>query len=252
MNNALVNRTGMTPLFFFFGRHPRVPASLDLPQTSLDPRSLEFVTSFQNRVQQALDRGKESQVQLIRDMAPRRDPTVQFRVGDQAWLRSDECPIPGNKHFKYPWTGPFTILAVTPSTATLELPEHWRLLSSTFHFDKLRPFRPRPDIVGASSPPPPPALIQDGQAWYEVERIVKHEARGRRQRDGHRAMHYMIRFKGYSDAYNVWRSASVLEAQGCAPHIAHYHQLFNIPLPSAGPLAAGGMGGEVGGRGGGV
>jgi transposase InsO family protein len=252
MNNALVNRTGMTPLFFFFGRHPRVPASLDLPQTSLDPRSLEFVTAFQNRVQQALDKGKESQVQLIRDMAPRRDPTVQFRVGDQAWLRAEECPIPGNKHFKYPWTGPFTILAVTPSTATLELPEHWRLLSSTFHFDKLRPFRPRPAAVGPSIQPPPPALIQDGQAWYEVERIVKHGARGRRQRDGHRPMHYMVRFKGYSDAYNVWRPASTLEAQGCASHIAHYHQVFNIPLPSAVPRAAGGMGGEVGGRGGGV
>lgn len=252
MNNALVNRTGMTPLFFFFGRHPRVPASLDLPQTSLDPRSLEFVTAFQNRVQQALDRGKESQVQLIRDMAPRRDSTVQFRVGDQAWLRSDECPIPGNKHFKFPWTGPFTILAVTPSTATLELPEHWRLLSSTFHFDKLRPFRPRPEAVGASLPPPPPALIQDGQAWYEVERIVNHATRGRRQRDGHRPMHYMVRFKGYSDAYNVWRPASLLAAQGCIPHIAHYHHLYKIPLPPAGPLAAGGIGGAVGGPGGGV
>ena len=95
MNNALVTRTGMTPLFFFFGRHPRVPASLHVPQTSLDPRSLEFasVLSFQNRVQQALDRGREDQVQLIRDMAPQRDPTVHFRVGEQAWLRADECPI---------------------------------------------------------------------------------------------------------------------------------------------------------------
>lgn len=252
MNNALVTRTGMTPLFFFFGRHPRVPASLHLPQTSLDPRSLEFVVSFQNRVQQALDKGKEGQVQLIRDMAPRRDPAVQFRVGEQAWLRADECPIPGNKHFKFPWTGPFTIVAVTPSTATLDLPEHWRLLSSTFHFDKLRPFRPRPDSVGAALPPPPPALIQDGQAWYEVERIVKHAWRGRRQRDGQRQLHYLVKFKDYSDAYNVWRRADLLAAQGCTPHITRYHQLFNLPLPPIGPAPVGGMGGGGGGPEGGV
>jgi hypothetical protein len=69
------------------------------------------VESFQNRVQQALDRGREDQVHLIRDMTPRRDPAVHFRVGDQAWLQADECPIPGDKHFKFPWTGPFPIVA---------------------------------------------------------------------------------------------------------------------------------------------
>ncbi len=105
----------MTPFFFFFGRHPRVPASLNVPQTSLDQRSLEFAMAFQNRVQQALDRGREGQVQLIRDMAPRRDQAVHFQVGGQAWLRADEYPISGDKHFKLPWARPFTIVAVTPS-----------------------------------------------------------------------------------------------------------------------------------------
>ncbi len=88
--------------------------------------------SFKNRVQQALDRGREGQIRLIRAMDARRDPAVHFEVGQAAWLRSDECPIPGDKHFKLPWTGPFVITAVTASTATLDLPEHWRLLSNTF------------------------------------------------------------------------------------------------------------------------
>jgi hypothetical protein len=233
MNNALVTRTGMTPLFFFFGRNPRVPATLHMPQTSLDPRSLEFVLAFQNRVQQALDKGREGQIQLIRDMSPQRDNTVHFQVGQQAWLKADECPIHGNKHFKFPWTGPFTILAVTPSTATLAIPEHWRLMSNTFHFDKLRPARPRPAAVGPPdvAPPAPPVLIQDGQSWYEVDKVVKHAWRGRRQQDGRRQLHYLVRFKGYSDAYDVWRPATLLAAHGCSPHIARYHHLFNIPLP---------------------
>ncbi len=66
MNNSSVTRTGMTPLFLFWGRHPLALASLHLPQTSLDPRSLEFVAAIQNRIQQALDRGREGQIQLIR------------------------------------------------------------------------------------------------------------------------------------------------------------------------------------------
>ena len=40
---------------------------------------------------------------------------------------------------------------------------------------------------------------------------------------------YMVRFKGYSDAYNVWRPATA--AKGCAAHTTSYHQLFNIPIP---------------------
>jgi hypothetical protein len=67
-------------------------------------------------------------------LGQRRRRVLDWHASEQAWLRAEECPIPGDKHFKFPWTGPFTNLAVTPSTATLELPNHWRLLSSTFHF----------------------------------------------------------------------------------------------------------------------
>ena len=129
------------------------------------------------------------------------------------------------------------------------MPEHWRKLSSTFHFDKLRPFRPRLEAVGPPVPPPPPVLTQDGLSWYDVDRIVKHAWRGRRQRDGQRQLHYLVRFKGYSDAYNVWRPAALLQAQGCAAHISRYHQLFNLPLPLAEPSR--GEGGRGGGRTGG-
>jgi hypothetical protein len=236
MNKAQVTRTRMTPLPFFCGLHLRVPASLSVPQTSLDPRSLEFETAFENRVHQALDRGREGQVQLIRNMAPQRDPAVHFQVDVHAWLRADECPIPGDKHFKLPWTGPFTILAATPSNATLDLPEHWRLLSSTSHFNKLCPFRPRLEAVGPPVPRPPPVLIQDGQSWYEVDRVVKNAWRGRSQRDGQRQLH--------SDADNVWRPAALLQAQGCAAHISRYHQLFNRHTPLAEPTR--GEGGQDG------
>ena len=54
------------------------------------------------------------------------------------------------------------------------------------------------------------------------------------QRDGQRQLHYLVLFKGYLDAYNGWRPAALLQAQGCAEHISSYHQLFNLPLPPTG------------------
>ena len=40
--------------------------------------------------------------------------------------------------------------------------------------------------------------------------------RGRHQRDGQRQLHYLVRLKGYSDAYNVWRPVTILQDLGCA------------------------------------
>jgi hypothetical protein len=205
-----------------------------VPQASLDPRSLEFVTAFHNRVQQALDRGREGQVQLIRDMAPRR--------------RADECPIPGDKHFKLPWTGPFTILPVTPSTATLDLPKHWRLLFSTFHFDKLCPFRPRPEAVGPPVPPPPPALLQDGnlgmrsRVWSSIRGGDAANAMGNGRCTiwcGSRAtVTRMPKTCGGQQLSSM--------PKNCAENITLYHQLFNPPPPLFEPCR--GEGGRGGGR----
>jgi hypothetical protein len=117
-------------------------------------------------------------------------------------LEPDLKPIPGREHFNLSsrHSGrPFTILAVTPPSPT-PLPQRWRLLSSTTstsHFDNsgfsrggragpIQVRRPPPGpgrwppvwkLRGRRSrprPPSPPVLIQDGQSWYEVERVVKY------------------------------------------------------------------------------
>ena len=116
MNTTVVSRTGMTPLFLFFGRQPRVPATLYMPTTALDPASLEFVEAFRTRLQAARDHARSEQCKLLKTLNDRRDPRQTFKVGGYAWLKSDECPIPGDKHFRLPWAGPYKVVAVTPST----------------------------------------------------------------------------------------------------------------------------------------
>ena len=90
-----------------------------------------------------------------------------------------------------------------------------------FHFDKLRPFRPRPAGVGEPFPPPPQALIQAWQAWYKIDRIVRQEWRWHCQRDDQRQLRYKVLFKDCSDTYNVLRPASLLEGQECTA-LAYY------------------------------
>ena len=141
----------MSPLFFFFGRHPRIPTTFTLPDKAIDARSLEFVQSFQTRVQEAVDVARLGQLKLIAALDQGRDFNSALSVRDFAYLSAEVTPTPGDKHFRCRWDGPFPVLAVTASTATLELPEHWQVASNTFHVDKLKKYIPRAGI-----PPPPP------------------------------------------------------------------------------------------------
>ena len=213
MNTTVVGRTGMTPLFFFFGRQPRVPATLDMPTTSLDPASIEFVESFRSRLQAARDQARMEQCTLLKTLNSRRDPRLQFHVGGFAWLRSEECPIPGDKHFRLPWAGPYKVVAVTPSTATLELPEHWRLLSNTFHFNKLLPFREslaRRAAVGPRSG----VMISLENGPQEVERLLRQRWVGRRSpTTGQRRCQYWVKWYGLPAGFNSWVEAHTLRAQ---------------------------------------
>ncbi|MFN9943213.1 MAG: hypothetical protein ACK56I_27465, partial [bacterium] len=40
---------------FWHDRQPRIPASISLPDSALEPTSIEFVASFQSRCQRAWD-----------------------------------------------------------------------------------------------------------------------------------------------------------------------------------------------------
>jgi len=201
MNSVMVERHGMTPLFFFFGRHPRVPASVQCPESALDPWSLEFVESFQSRRQLALDVGRECQVRMAEAMDSKRDPRYHYEVGGWAFLASSETSIPGENHFQCKWQGPFPILATSTSTVTLELPEHWQLKSNTFHVDKVKPYIWRPNTP---PPPPRPRAFRNRPPHDKgtISRISHHRRMGRLGRNGMRMnLQYFVHRHGLPEAY---------------------------------------------------
>ena len=232
LNYSLVGRHGMSPLYFFFGRHPRIPATITLPDEAIDARSLEFVQSFQTRVQEAVDVARLGQLKLIAALDQGRDFNNTLAVGDFAYLSAEVTPTPGDKHFRCKWDGPFPVLAVTASTATLELPEHWQVASNTFHVDKLKKHIPRD---GTPPPPPRPRRFcnRPAHALGTISRISHHGRSGRRQPDGRRQiLRYFVHWKGLPPAYGEWLTEAQLQAfPDAQAHIHTYLRTCNVQDP---------------------
>jgi hypothetical protein len=231
LNSAVVERHGMSPLFFFFGRQPRLPASPALSTGALDPASIDFVLSFQNRLQEALDVGRLAQIQLIEVLDKRRDSRNTLAVGDWAYVNADITPIPGNSHFRVKYAGPFLVKAVSASTATLDIPEHWQLSTNTFHVDKLKRHVRRD---GAPLPPRPRRFANRlPTSAGEVARVSAHRRTGRVGPDGRRNdLQFFVHWKGLPVAYGEWLSDSALRRLPSATAPIHaYLRLFNIQDP---------------------
>ena len=101
---------------------------MTLPDEAINARLLEFVQSFQTRVQAAVDVARLCQLKLIVLLHQVHYFSNALAVSDLAYLSSEVTPwpTPGD------WTsisnvrdGSFSVLAVSASTATLELPKHW-------------------------------------------------------------------------------------------------------------------------------
>ena len=138
LNTAVVERHGLSPLFFLFGCQPRLPASPANSLEVLDPAALNFVLSFKTSLQEALDVDRLAQSHLIEKMDKRQDPGHELAVGNWPYVDTEITPIPGNPHFRVKYSGPFFAKAVITSTATLDIPEHWQISTNTFNADKLK------------------------------------------------------------------------------------------------------------------
>jgi hypothetical protein len=80
------------------------------------------------------------------------------------------------------------------TTYRLELPAHWKI-HNAFHASLLLPYHETKEH-GHNFLEPSPELIE-GQPEWEVENILD-------SRQHRRKLHYLIKWKGYSNAHNSW------------------------------------------------
>jgi transposase InsO family protein len=200
-NNATNATTGFSPFFLNAGFHPRVPAALLLPPSTLVPT----VESFMNDQHTSLTIAKEA-IALAQDRQAknantrRRDHT--FKVGDQVLLNTDHITVAADQNqptrkLQPRFIGPYTLLEQhSPVSFRVELPPTMKI-HDVFHVDRFQEYKPSPEALGPRAPAMPPPEIIDGEEEYEAEGILEY----RRRRRQHQ---FLILWKGYPRSSATW------------------------------------------------
>ena len=197
VHNNYPNATArIAPIEALLGYSPRITAELPYPPTT--------VQLIDDRTRKATEKRKQAKEAL--NEAARAAPPDSYQTGDKVWLEARNLALPyqtpklAPKHH-----GPFTIIKrVSPVAYQLQLPTAWTI-HDVFHASLLTPYRETIEH-GVNYTRPPPDLIEDAEE-YEVETIVNHRHFGCKQQ-----LQYLIKWKGYPDADNMWESADHVHA----------------------------------------
>jgi len=230
-NSSVQASTQRSPFELLYGTPPRLP--IDVAVSSLRPQVPAAATRVE-RMRQALDfaRGRLLEAQQRQaENADRHRRSVSLAVGDDVLLATEGLQL---RHFtnklcsKY--IGPFPIAQVVNANAyKLKLPPQLRALHPTFNISRLKryidgssrfPSRP----VTYDRPPPTAEADSNGDAEFEVERIVARKRAGR----GYR---YLVQWKGYPPEENTWEPRSAL--QGAKEALADFEALQMEAEPEA-------------------
>ena len=93
---------------------------------------------------------------------------------------------------------------MSPVVYELELPPQWKI-HPVFHASLLTSYL-ETSAHGPNYTRPPPDLVE-GEAEWEVERILAHRYHGRQKK-----LQYLVKWLGYPESDNTWEPAANLHA----------------------------------------
>ena len=195
------------------GQHPRL---------GLEPTRetrLEALDEFTTRMETATNEARSALSKAADDMARfydlHRQAAPTYKIGDKVWLNAQNITTTRPmKKLDHKWLGPYVVNKVVSRNAYgLQLPPSFGRTHPVFSVNLLCPYE-KDLIPERHAQPPPPPIIRDGVPEYEVERIL--DSRIHRGR-----LEYLVRWKGYGAADDLWLPAR--DVSGARRLVTEFH-----------------------------
>jgi RNase H-like domain found in reverse transcriptase/Reverse transcriptase (RNA-dependent DNA polymerase)/Integrase zinc binding domain/Chromo (CHRromatin Organisation MOdifier) domain/Retroviral aspartyl protease len=239
INDAKNASTGTTPFKLNYVWEPKVPMTVGLPQQqgkSKCDAAQQYVEEMKLRIQRAKSLLNAAQ-QRQKQYADTKRREVTYKAGDKVLLDSRNLKFKGpgledkakNRGKLMPrFVGPYEIKQMHgPVAVELVLPKSMtkRRIHPTFHVSLVKPYTGR---AGEDMPDAPePLLADDGEIYYEIDKIVNHRISKKGKKN---IREFMIQWKGYSPEHNTWEKETELREQDLvAQDIDKYLIQHNLP-----------------------
>ena len=151
---AVQKSTDFTPARLMFGRELRLPPDVvyGLPPACQPTSSNQYIRSLDAALQDTYQRCRQHDScshRYQKDYYGRRSSSKKFKVGDRVWLLNTVIKPGESSKLHRPWTGPFTIKAITGTSHDIVLPSLPDGPPKRVHFNRLK-------ICNSAVPLPPP------------------------------------------------------------------------------------------------
>jgi hypothetical protein len=250
VNSAWQESVRATPFYLNYGRNPRPPCLLDLPEGAEVPRSKQAVQDMEGRIRDAKRHMLAAQ-QRSKQWVDEGRRDAQYAVGDQVLLSTENMTHRGAgvRKLKPRYMGPFTVTELIGKVnVRLALPKDWLRVHPVFHVSLIKPYlAPTGDraSAGGGSMPPPPVQWLEGEPVFNVEAILDHRevsGRGRRIKAAKKKvlLQYLVRWEGYTAEHDTWEPRANLT---CGRLLRAYKRSKGMPI-SKDDYDAGEAGGE--------
>ena len=209
-NSTTQSSTRSSPFELLYGMKPRLPVDVALaPIAPKNPAAIDRAERMQAALRFARNHLLDAQQRQVKN-ADRHRRHAAFAVGDAALLSTEGLQLRnGSNKLCSRFIGPFEVVEVVNANAyKLKLPPQLQALHPTFNVDKLKPYRDGRRLFPSrplqfDRPPPGVNADSNGDATFEVERIVAQRKKGR-------AVEYLVAWKGYPPEENTWERRAAL------------------------------------------
>ena len=160
---AVQKSTDFTPARLMFGRELRLPPDIvyGLPPACQSTSTHSYVRSLDATLRDVYNRSRRNDTRSHRyqkDYYDRRTSNRKFKIGDRVWLLNTVIKPGESSKLHRPWTGPFTITAITGTSHDIVLSSLPNSPPKRVHFNRLKLCQSAVPLTPPLNDTPDPAL----------------------------------------------------------------------------------------------